>query len=89
MYYIQKIIIAFHHHHLLVLNHSYRSVRQGMIRMMSHIQKTRRRLCSKKKVLILGLDGVGKTDLFRQLVSEDKPGPKKDSVYRPTLGKFR
>lgn len=48
----------------------------------------KRRLCSKKKVLILGLDGVGKTDLFTRLISYFKPGYKANSLPRPTIGKL-
>ena len=48
----------------------------------------RRRFCSKKKVLILGLDGVGKTDLFTKLICYHKKGLKFDSLPRPTIGKL-
>ena len=48
----------------------------------------KRRQCSKKKVLILGLDGVGKTDLFTRLVSADRQRSKVGPFPRPTLGKF-
>jgi hypothetical protein len=47
-----------------------------------------RRVCLKRKVLILGLDGVGKTDLFMRLISDDKTGIKIDSLPRPTIGKL-
>lgn len=46
----------------------------------------KRRLCLKKKVLILGLDGVGKTDLFTRLISYHKQGYKRNSLPRPTIG---
>jgi ribosome biogenesis GTPase A len=49
---------------------------------------TKRRLCLKKKVLILGLDGVGKTDLFNRLISSNKQESKTDSPPQPTIGKF-
>jgi hypothetical protein len=48
----------------------------------------KQRLCLKKKVLILGLDGVGKTDLFTRIISQDKQGMKIDPLPRPTIGKF-
>jgi hypothetical protein len=48
----------------------------------------RRRSCLKKKVLILGLDGVGKTDLFGRIISYYKQGYKIDLLPRPTIGKF-
>ncbi|CAF1092815.1 unnamed protein product [Rotaria sordida] len=44
------------------------------------------RSCSKKKVLILGLDGVGKTELFTRLICYDKKRLKIDSLPRPTIG---
>ncbi|CAF1357558.1 unnamed protein product [Rotaria magnacalcarata] len=46
----------------------------------------KQRSCLKKKVLILGLDGVGKTELFTQLICWDKKKLKIDSLPRPTLG---
>ena len=49
----------------------------------------KRRSCLKRKVLMLGLDGVGKTDLFTRLISDEKQGLKIDSLPQPTLGKFR
>lgn len=49
----------------------------------------KRRLCSKKKVLILGLDRSGKTDLFYRLISCDKPSLKIDAFPQPTMGKLR
>ncbi len=56
----------------------------------NHVQhfNNKRRLCLKKKVLILGLDGVGKTDLFIRLVSQDKQEIKINSLSRPTIGKL-
>jgi hypothetical protein len=48
----------------------------------------KRRFCLKKKVLILGLDGVGKTDLFTRLISPDQEKFKIHSLPRPTIGKF-
>lgn len=50
---------------------------------------SKRRLCTKKKVLILGLDGVGKTDLFRRLISADRQDWKIDAQPRPTLGRIQ
>ncbi|CAF1092419.1 unnamed protein product [Adineta ricciae] len=41
---------------------------------------------TKKKVLMLGLDGVGKTDLFSRLVCQDKQTSKADSLPQPTMG---
>jgi GTPase SAR1 family protein len=41
-----------------------------------------------KKVLILGLDGVGKTDLFTRLIRQNKGRAKFDPLPRPTIGKF-
>ena len=49
---------------------------------------SQQRRCSKKKVLILGLDGVGKTDLFTRLINHQKKRLKVDSLSRPTIGKF-
>jgi ribosome biogenesis GTPase A len=49
---------------------------------------SKRRLCSKKKVLILGLDGVGKTDLFNRLICSSKQESKTDSPPQPTIGKL-
>jgi hypothetical protein len=46
------------------------------------------RVCLKKKVLILGLDGVGKTDLFTRLIRQNKGRAKFDPLPRPTIGKF-
>jgi len=45
----------------------------------------KQRLCMKKKVLLLGLDAVGKTDLFTRLIS-----PKKiiNPLPQPTIGLF-
>ncbi|CAF3406129.1 unnamed protein product [Rotaria sp. Silwood1] len=51
-----------------------------------HRFNDRRRSCLKKKVLILGLDGVGKTDLFTKLICHDKKRLKIDSLPRPTIG---
>jgi hypothetical protein len=45
------------------------------------------RLCMKKKVLILGLDGVGKTDLFTRLIRHNKQPATINSLPRPTIGK--
>jgi len=53
-----------------------------------HLFNIRQRSCLKKKVLILGLDGVGKTDLFGRIISNYKQGYKIDSLPRPTIGKF-
>jgi len=53
-----------------------------------HHFDNKRRLCLKKKVLLLGLDGVGKTDLFTRLISHYKQGLKIKSLPRPTTGKF-
>ncbi|CAF1342012.1 unnamed protein product [Adineta ricciae] len=46
----------------------------------------KRRLCSKKKVLMLGLDRSGKTDLFHRLISCDQPSLKIDAFPQPTMG---
>ncbi|CAF1236675.1 unnamed protein product [Adineta steineri] len=46
----------------------------------------KRRICSKKKILILGLDGSGKTDLFNRLISDKKQELKNDSPPQPTMG---
>ncbi|CAF2527991.1 unnamed protein product [Rotaria sp. Silwood2] len=51
-----------------------------------HRFNNKQRSCSKKKVLILGLDGVGKTELFTQLIRHDKKKLKIDSLPRPTIG---
>jgi GTPase SAR1 family protein len=48
----------------------------------------KQRLCMKKKVLMLGLDGVGKTDLFARLTSHNKQSTKINSLPQPTIGKF-
>lgn len=48
---------------------------------------SKQRSCSKKKILILGLDGVGKTELFTRLICCDKRKLKIDSLPRPTIGK--
>jgi hypothetical protein len=53
-----------------------------------HYFDRKRRLCSKKKVLILGLDGVGKTDLFTRLIFHSKSRYKINSLPRPTIGKL-
>ena len=47
---------------------------------------SKERLRTKKKVLMLGLDGVGKTDLFTRLVAEDRQVPKTNSFPQPTMG---
>ncbi|UJR07795.1 hypothetical protein I4U23_012077 [Adineta vaga] len=47
---------------------------------------TKGHLRTKKKVLMLGLDGVGKTDLFTRLISHDKQTTKPDSLPQPTIG---
>ena len=52
-----------------------------------HLFNQKRRICSKEKVLILGLDGVGKTDFFTQFISQDKQRSKVEPFPRPTLGK--
>ena len=49
----------------------------------------KRRICSKKKVLMLGLDRSGKTDLFYRLISCDQPSLKIDAFPQPTMGKLR
>jgi len=41
----------------------------------------------KKKILLLGLDGAGKTDLFQHLISNDKQNLKIEPLPKPTLGK--
>ncbi|CAF0935695.1 unnamed protein product [Rotaria sordida] len=46
----------------------------------------KQRLCMKKKVLILGLDGVGKTDLFTRLTCDRKQSSKFKSLPHPTIG---
>ncbi|CAF3259910.1 unnamed protein product [Rotaria socialis] len=46
----------------------------------------RQRFCMKKKVLILGLDGVGKTDLFNRLICPTNQLPKLHSLSQPTVG---
>ncbi|UJR38343.1 hypothetical protein I4U23_031013 [Adineta vaga] len=48
--------------------------------------RNKRRVCSKKKVLILGLDRSGKTDLFHRLLSYNKPSLKIESFPQPTMG---
>jgi GTPase SAR1 family protein len=48
----------------------------------------KQRLCMKKKVLMLGLDGGGKTDLFNRLVCDDKKSSRINSSAQPTIGKF-
>jgi flagellar biosynthesis GTPase FlhF len=48
----------------------------------------KQRFCMKKKVLILGLDGVGKTDLFARLIFHNKQSTKINSLPQPTIGKF-
>jgi small GTP-binding protein len=45
----------------------------------------KQRLCMKKKVLMLGLDGVGKTDLFTRLISYQKQSTR---TNQPTIGEF-
>jgi GTPase SAR1 family protein len=42
----------------------------------------------KKKVLMLGLDGVGKTDLFTRLICHEKQLTKINPLPRPTIGKL-
>ncbi|CAF2514887.1 unnamed protein product [Rotaria sp. Silwood2] len=46
----------------------------------------KQRLCMKKKVLILGLDGVGKTDLFTRLTCDTRQSSKLKSLPQPTIG---
>ena len=48
---------------------------------------TKQHLCLKKKILLLGLDGAGKTDLFQHLISNDKQNLKIEPLPKPTLGK--
>lgn len=48
----------------------------------------KQRLCMKKKVLMLGLDGVGKTDLFTRLICHEKQLTKINPLPRPTIGKL-
>lgn len=48
----------------------------------------KQRLCMKKKVLMLGLDGGGKTDLFNRLICQNKKLTKPNSRSEPTIGKF-
>jgi GTPase SAR1 family protein len=49
----------------------------------------KKRSCATKKVLMLGLDGVGKTDLFTRLICHDKQSLKLDSLPHPTIGMFQ
>jgi hypothetical protein len=49
----------------------------------------KQRLCMKKKVLMLGLDGVGKTDLFARLTCHDKQSSRINHLPQPTIGKFQ
>lgn len=44
------------------------------------------RLSTKKKVLLLGLDGVGKTHLFTRLISDENQSSKSQSLPQPTIG---
>ena len=53
----------------------------------NHELPNKQRMCMKKKVLILGLDGVGKTDLFNRLICDNKEPLKLDSTPQPTIGK--
>jgi GTPase SAR1 family protein len=41
----------------------------------------------KRKVLVLGLDGVGKTDLFTRIIRHYKEESKMDFLAGPTMGK--
>lgn len=41
----------------------------------------------KRKVLILGLDGVGKSNFFGKLIQHYKQIPKYETLPRPTIGK--
>ena len=47
---------------------------------------SKRRLSTKKKVLLLGLDGVGKTHLFTRLISDEKQPITLQSLPQPTIG---
>jgi GTPase SAR1 family protein len=51
-----------------------------------HEFSNKQRLCMKKKVLMLGLDGVGKTDLFNRLICQDQQSSKSNPSPQPTMG---
>ena len=77
-----------HHYRLSASSHG-----QPLLSTSSYHQRKpsldfRRRSCMKKKVLILGLDGVGKTDLFTRLIRQEKQESKCHLLSQPTIGKF-
>ena len=48
-----------------------------------------RRSGLKRKVLLLGLDGVGKTNLFARLIQHYNQSEKFEPFSRPTVGKLK
>ncbi len=70
------------------MSHSQSSCNHRKTHIYSREFDNKQRLCMKKKVLILGLDGVGKTDLFTRLICHDKQSTKIHSLPQPTIGKF-
>ncbi len=70
------------------MSHSQSSCNHRKTHIYSREFDNKQRLCMKKKVLMLGLDGVGKTDLFTRLIRHDKQSTKIHSLPQPTIGKF-